>query len=454
MSTRPALRAFMSRSTSLARCTVERQLRSTRRSSCERSVPSAPSANAPPTPMPALSASASTGRPVSTMRAYSASTPSGTARSTCTGSAPSSAATAWIASSAAATIRSKPLAWNWRASSSPIPLEAPVTTAKGRWGEASMQCAFPPPPRCKRSPGAHVFERPLERLHEVLGGRRLLARRGHLDLASLALGVDDLLQPRPVAVVVALGVPFGRALPDHRHGAVDLFLGRLLAAGGYRLDGPHFVVEAHRRERQSPVAHAHQRQVLLGAHHEPAEGGAIGLAHRLDKQAVCAQGALALAGGHEPVRVVEVERVHVAKVDEGLDVDRARLARLDGGELLVGDHHLLAVEVVRVRDLLPRDFDVLLRAVAALLDRHLVLVVDLAEVVVEVALCGEDLDRHVDQPEAQRPAPQRACHQRPAPRLASSAAAKLSPCSGSSCSAGSISSPLALRLMRSRTASR
>src|SRR5215212_3315070 len=441
MSTRPALRAFMSRSTSLARCTVERQLRSTRRSSCERSVPSAPSANAPPTPMPALSASASTGRPVSTMRAYSASTPSGTARSTCTGSAPSSAATAWIASSSAATIRSKPVAWNWRASSSPIPLEAPVTTAKGRWGEASMQCAFPPPQRCKRSPGAHVFERPLERLHEVLGGRRLLARCGHLDLAPLALGVDDLLQPRPVAVVVALGVPVGRKLLDHRHGAVDLFLGRLLAAGGNRLDGPHFVGEAHGRERQSPVAHAHQRQVLLGAHHEPAEGGAIGLAHRLDKQAVCAQRALALAGGHEPVRVVEVERVDVAEVDEGLDVDRARLARLDGGELLVGDHHLLA-------------FEVLLRAVAALLDRHLVLVVDLAEVVVEVALCGDELDRHIDQPEAQRPAPQRACHQRPAPRLASSAAARLSPCSGSSCSARSISSPLALRLMRSRTASR
>ena len=66
MRMRPALRRFMSRSTSLARCTVERQLRSTMRSSCRRSVPSA---NSPPIAMPAFSASASAGRPVSTMRA-------------------------------------------------------------------------------------------------------------------------------------------------------------------------------------------------------------------------------------------------------------------------------------------------------------------------------------------------------------------------------------------------
>jgi hypothetical protein len=37
-----------------------------------------------------------------------------------------------IRSSSAATIRSKPFSANWTASSRPMPLEAPVTTASGR----------------------------------------------------------------------------------------------------------------------------------------------------------------------------------------------------------------------------------------------------------------------------------------------------------------------------------
>src|SRR6185369_16462516 len=101
-------------------------------------------------------------------------------------------------------------------------------------------------------------------------------------------------------------------------------------------------------------------------------------------------------------------------------------------------------------DLLDRDLHVLLGAEAPLLDRHLVLGVQLAEVQIEVAHRADQLHRHVDEAEAQRAAPQRACHQ----TLAFSAASRSSPCSGSSCSARSISSPLALRLIRSSTASR
>ena len=60
-------------------------------------------------------------------------------------------------------------------------------------------------------------------------------------------------------------------------------------------------------------------------------------AHHLDQQAVGAQRALALAGRDQEVGVVEVDRVDVVEVDERLDVDRPRLARLDRRELLVGD---------------------------------------------------------------------------------------------------------------------
>ena len=59
ISTRPSPRAVMSRSTSLARCTVDPTLRSITSNSSARSM----SRNAPPRPMPALSAAASSGRP-------------------------------------------------------------------------------------------------------------------------------------------------------------------------------------------------------------------------------------------------------------------------------------------------------------------------------------------------------------------------------------------------------
>jgi hypothetical protein len=57
---RPSSRATMSRTTCLARCTVERTLTSMSFSSSWRSVSVA---KAPPAPIPALSATASTGRP-------------------------------------------------------------------------------------------------------------------------------------------------------------------------------------------------------------------------------------------------------------------------------------------------------------------------------------------------------------------------------------------------------
>src|SRR4051794_1230577 len=134
----------MSRTTYFASCTVDRTLRSMSRSSSSSAVSVA---NAPPAPTPALSAAASTGRPAATMRRWSSSTPSGRARSTWTASTSApmprscSAAPASSASSAAIT-RSKSFSANCLASSSPMPLEAPVTTARERDVE-SIPDSFP-----------------------------------------------------------------------------------------------------------------------------------------------------------------------------------------------------------------------------------------------------------------------------------------------------------------------
>src|SRR4051794_15435459 len=113
-----------------------------------------------------------------------------------------------------------------------MPLEAPVTRARGRVAEASMRSQLPATLArltgrlglADVAAGLGVLERALERLHEVGGGRGLLLRRGHLDLAPLALGVDDALEPGAIAVVVALGVPVGGELLDDRDGPVELLL--------------------------------------------------------------------------------------------------------------------------------------------------------------------------------------------------------------------------------------
>src|SRR3954468_10354658 len=156
--------------------------------------------------------------------------------------------------------------------------------------------------------------------------------------------------------------------------------------------------------------------------------------------------------------MVEVDRVDLVDVDEPVDVDRPRLARRGGGEVVVGGHDLLAVEVVAVADRLVGHLLVLLGAEPARIDRRAVLLVELAEVHVEVADGAVERDRHFDNPEADRAGPERAGHQRRpffAPsRLALSVAIRSGASSDCGSSATTISSPLALRLTTSRTASR
>src|SRR5947209_16389195 len=195
--------------------------------------------------------------------------------------------------------------------------------------------------------------------------------------------------------------------------------------------------------------------------------------------------------------MVEEHRIDLLERDELLDVDRLGLARLGGGELVVGEEDPLAVRhLVSVGDLLPRHLLALLDADPVRLDRSTVLLVQLAEVQVQVAHGRQHRHRHVHQAEAQRAAPQGPGHQLrlllrlpdllederelrvdldlPSPRLelrraddlerrrdlppswrlAWSAARRSSEGSGLGSLGGWISSPAALRLIRSRTALR
>ena len=109
------------------------------------------SVKTPPLPIPALSASASTGLPVAAIAATSRSAPSGVARLAATSwtVVPCSANSPAVASRPASSeviSTSKPRVANWRASSRPIPLVAPVTTANG----LESDTVFLPPARGRR----------------------------------------------------------------------------------------------------------------------------------------------------------------------------------------------------------------------------------------------------------------------------------------------------------------
>src|SRR5829696_1514629 len=140
ISTRPAPRSTIGGSSRLARWTTAVTLTAISRRSSVRGMSRVKS---PLTPIPALSAAASRGRPPSVTAAHSRSTPSLLDRSALTArtdapvpARPASAAAR--SSSSAVMIRSKPLFANWRASSSPIPLDAPVTNASCCMGHRSL----------------------------------------------------------------------------------------------------------------------------------------------------------------------------------------------------------------------------------------------------------------------------------------------------------------------------
>ena len=65
-----------------------------------------------------------------------------------------------------------------------------------------------------------------------------------------------------------------------------------------------------------------QAELLLAGEHEAAEGGHLGLLHRLEQEHIRAARRLR-GGGDEEVGAVEVDRVDLLEPDEAADLDRA-----------------------------------------------------------------------------------------------------------------------------------
>ena len=85
------------------------------------------------------------------------------------------------------------------------------------------------------------------------------------------------------------------------------------------------VVEEHRLHHQDVAGRADRDELLLGAQHDAGDGDLVGLLHRPQQEPVRLRRALV---GDEVVRVVVVDGVDLVEVDEVLDVDRARLLRV------------------------------------------------------------------------------------------------------------------------------
>ena len=228
---------------------------------------------------------------------------------------------------------------------------------------------------------------------------------GH-DLLALGLLLDELEDTLAVVVLVLLGLELGRQTLDQPVGHLDLTVGRFDVGPRQTVEllGAHDLVgEVHRRQDQRVTDRPHRRQVLLGAHHDPGDAHHSGVLHGRQQQAI-RLGAPVV--GHQVVRAVEEQRVDVVEPDEVLDVDGVRRLGIERLQLLGLDQHIVAGrDFVALDDLVVGDLLVLLRAVPLLVDPGAVRLVQLVEPHVLLAHRGEQLHRHVDQPEADRAAP-------------------------------------------------
>ena len=121
--------------------------------------------------------------------------------------------------------------------------------------------------------------------------------------------------------------------------------------------GHDLVVEEHRLHHQDVAGRADRDELLLGAQHDAGDRDLVGLLHRPEQQPVRLRRALV---GDEVVRVVVVDGVDLVEVHEVLDVDRARLLRVQRVELVGRDddvavlRQLVALDDLVVADLLAR----------------------------------------------------------------------------------------------------
>jgi hypothetical protein len=169
--------------------------------------------------------------------------------------------------------------------------------------------------------------------------------------------------------------------------------------------------------RQRAVERPDRHEVLAVVEDPAPDPRALGLRERVMQQPVRV---LALVLRAEVVGLGVEDRVDLVRADELLDLDQARSLAGRGLQLLVLEHHELALgDLVALHDLLVRDLLVLLRADPLVLDPRAVVLVDLVEVHGPVLGGRVDLHGHEDARERDRPVPDRAeCHERRLPARA------------------------------------
>src|SRR4051812_40841357 len=246
----------------------------------------------------------------------------------------------------------------------------------------------------------------LERRHQVVRiVRGLAALRQRLHLA-LRLRLDVLEQPLAVGVLELLRLELVLERVDElaRHVELGLLGVSLRARDVEVLDRHELVVEAHRVHREDAVADGAERHEVLAVVEDPAaDAGATGLVERVVQQAV---GVLAVVLRAEVVGLVEQHGVDVAGADELLDLDEPRARAGRCLDLVLLEHHVLAVgDLIAADDLLVRDLLAFLRADALVLDAGAVVDVHLVEVDGLALGRGMDLHGHVHAAERDRAVP-------------------------------------------------
>ena len=232
------------------------------------------------------------------------------------------------------------------------------------------------------------------------------------DLLAPRLSLDQRHQLLAVLVAVLVGVEVGAQRLDQLLGHLELALGQLAAVLGDHvvelLRRDHLVGEAHRRHRQHLAHRADRGQVLAVSEHEPRHRHLLRVGHRLDQQGVGLLGPLV---GPQVVGVVEVDRVDLVEIDEVLDLDRPRLLGVELLELLPGQNDvLLGRDLIALDDLLVGDLLAVGLGHPLVPDARAVARAQLAEAHRLARHGAVQLHGHVQEPEADRSAPNRPSH--------------------------------------------
>ena len=186
-------------------------------------------------------------------------------------------------------------------------------------------------------------------------------------------------------------------------GALEAFGGQLEAAGA-----PQLIGVAHGDQHQGASDGSDHREMLRRADDHLRDRDAAALLEGLAQQRI---DLLASPAGYEVIGRLEVLRRDFLRRHERLDVDRP--CRLDVGaaKVLFGEHDVpVLVVFVALDDVVPRNFLAALLVVALVPDRREVVLVEHRKLEFLAFFGGKQLDRHIDESEADGAFPERASH--------------------------------------------